>query len=173
MENSVVSLGNYAKGEEKAFSIIEAYPYLSYGEGQESNENDLSKLFQVSLDSKQALVNIHVRSREAQNEVSSFLIGHGFDELKCLEGEYPGMTECIKPVEDLDEDEILEEPRGRRYYTEASKVEDLHMSRSTLSISVSFDVERLVEFKRTLKKLRREKSYRNKWLMESGQYMIK
>lgn len=83
------------------------------------------------------------------------------------------MTECIKVVDDLEEDEVIEEPRRRRYYTEESKVEEFLMSGSSLSISVSFEVGRLAEFKRVLKKLRRDRLYRNKWLMESGQYMIK
>ena len=34
MENPIVSLGGYTKGEEETFSIIEAYPYLSYEEGE-------------------------------------------------------------------------------------------------------------------------------------------
>lgn len=173
MENPIVSLGGYTKGEEETFSIIEAYPYLSYEEGEKCNEDDLARLFQVSLDPDHAQINIHVRSKEAQNEVESFLIGHGFDEVQCLEGKYPGMTECIKVVDDLEEDEVIEEPRRRRYYTEESKVEEFLMSGSSLSISVSFEVGRLVEFKRVLKKLRRDRLYRNKWLMESGQYMIK
>lgn len=173
MKRQLVKLDPYKEGEDEHFSIIEVFPYLHYENNEQQIREDENKLFQYSLDPDVGVVNIHVRSREAQNEVSSFLIGHGFDEVELLEGSNVLLTECQDLVEKDEPGEIIEEPRTRRYYTINEEQEEKYlMSRSSLSIRVSFAIEELTLLKEVIKKLRAKRNYRNKWI-EGNQYLIK
>ena len=143
-----LTVGNCKPGEEKTFSLIEVYPYMHYDSNH--TEDDLNRAFQFSLDPKRCSYNIHVRSKEAQEEVTSFLIGYGFENVKQLEGDVLGQVESVTKNDTL----------------------KFMMSYSSLSVRVSFSTERFEEFKLVIKKLREKRAYRNKWL--SGEnYVIK
>ena len=78
-----LTVGNCKPGEEKTFSLIEVYPYMHYDSNH--TEDDLNRAFQFSLDPKRCSYNIHVRSKEAQEEVTNFLIGYGFENVRTNE----------------------------------------------------------------------------------------
>lgn len=160
-----LTVGNCKPGEEKTFSLIEVYPYMHYDSNH--TEDDLNRAFQFTLDSNKCSYNIHVRSKEAQEEVTNFLIGYGFEDVKQLEGNVLGQVESVKHDEELSD----ATPKSRVYLTKRDTV-GFMMSYSSLSVRVSFDTERFEEFKSVIKKLREKRAYRNKWL--SGEnYVIK
>ena len=100
----------------ESFSIIEVYPSLNYLNTKKKNEEDLQSIFQLSLDTKRCLINIRVRSKEAQEEISSYLIGRGgFEDVQCFQGNVVGMNQPEqKIIEDLEPGEILSPPMYRR-----------------------------------------------------------
>jgi len=171
MKNNYLTLDDYRENEEKEFSVIEVYPYLNYEETEEFNEKDLSNLFQVSLNSDICCLNIHVRSQQAQREITSYLIGKGFDNVQCTSGNSIGLLECVQLI-DHDEDEILEQPRYRRYFNSDCKKEEFLLTKSSLLVHVQFRPERLSEFKQVIKSLREKKSFRNRWRIGDN-YIIK
>ena len=167
-------LGDYRSGEEKDFSIIEVYPHLNYWNTEECLDQDKKRLFEASLSSTTACVNIHVRSREAQDEISSYLIGMGYD-VQRLEGNVLGMNVCQRKPKLEEGEKSLESPRYRSYYNldQRNEIEKFLMYRSNLSVSVRFKTDELVEFKKAIKNLRRKKLYRNKWSYKSNCFVIK
>ena len=171
-KQQLVTLDEYREGEEQSFSVIEIFPYLHYENDEVTNELDMYNIFQFSLDPNTVCLNIHVRSEEAQEEVCSYLSGHGFENVKCLKGNVIGMTEC-RPKEVGDDDEIIGEPKSRNYYTiYEENIANWLLSKSSLSIRVAFEAELLGEFKNVIRKLRDKRSYRNKWVDENH-YVIK
>ena len=160
-----LTVGNCKPGEEKTFSLIEVYPYMHYDSNH--TEDDLNRAFQFSLDPKRCSYNIHVRSKEAQEEVTNFRIGYGFENVKQLEGDVLGQVESVKHDEELGD----AAPRNRVYLTKNDTLKFM-MSYSSLSVRVSFSTERFEEFKLVIKKLREKRAYRNKWLSGKN-YVIK
>lgn len=171
MENNYLTLDGYRENEEKEFSVIEVYPYLNYEETEEFNEIDLNNLFQISLNPEVCCINVHVGSQQAQKEISSYLIGRGFDNVYCTSGNSVGLVECIQLI-DHDEDEIPEQPRNRRYFNSDSKEEEFLLTKSSLLVHVCFHPGKLSEFKQVIKSLREKRFFRNRWKIGDN-YIIK
>jgi hypothetical protein len=164
MEN-LLKIDNPSNGEKQEFGLIEVYPFLHYQNDQDINQRDLKRLFQLSLDSNLCVITIHVRSEEAQKEISSYLIGHGFDDINELDGDVIGLTATRSGRNE-------KAAKMRQYYTLGDDVK-MMLTRSSLSIRVKFPTEELGHFKEVIKCLRYKKNYRNKWLNGKGEFIIK
>lgn len=162
----LLKVDNYTEGEKQDFGLIEVYPYLHYRNDVETNELDMEKIFEISLDPNTCVLMIHVRSREAQEEIGSYLIGHGFENIKEVEGNVFGITECR-----ISRDKNIKkasEPKNRRYFKAGESTEML-MTKSSLGIRVSFGREELERFKEIIKCLRHKKNYRNRWIDDKAE----
>ena len=160
---------NQENQDENYFSLIEVYPYLHYETTEEDTEKDLSSLFQVSLDNERCVLCIHVRSVNAQKEIASFLIGKGFENVEERKG---NVVECVIR-KDKEGDDIMN-PIQRRYFsTENINYDALIASTSDLTVVVEFESEKLNEFKGVIRSLRQKRMYRNKWITDENNYIIK
>lgn len=157
-----------AQDEDGNFSLIEVYPYLHYGNSGQERELDFSKIFQFSLNRRVSVLDIHVRSLEAQEEVFSYLIGKGFDNIK----KKKGTIECINKKDK--DGELIDNPRTRRYFDE-NRIDytEISVSNSDLVVQVKFEMKKLGYFKKVIKELRKDKQYRNKWVTGDNNYIIK
>ena len=153
MKNNLINV----KSKVDQFSVIEVYPYLHYDE--KFNDLDIERDFQESLDENRCFYNIHVWSKEAQDEVYNYLKGHGFETIEKEEGQTKGMYECV--IKECNN------PESRIYHSVTETVESLVISPSNLSISVEFDTCDLTKFKKVLKALE-SKYYKNKWIEENN-----
>ncbi len=164
MEN-LLKIDNLINGEKQEFGLIEVYPFLHYQNDSDINQEDLKRIFEFSLDPNLCMVNIHVRSEEAQKEIADYLIGHEFDDIEELSGNVIGMT-ATKSGRDV------EAAKNRQYYTLGDDVK-MMLTRSNLSIRVKFHINRLGHFKECIKCLRYKKNYRNKWIGKGEEYIVK
>ena len=164
MEN-LLKIDNPTNGEKQEFGLIEVYPFLHYQNDSDINQKDIKRIFELSLDPNVCIVNIHVRSEEAQKEIADYLIGHGFDDLAELNGDVIGLTATRSGRDE-------KAAKTRQYYTLGDDVK-MMLTKSSLSIRVKFSTTELDRFKEVIKCLRYKKNYRNKWLGKDGEYIVK
>lgn len=163
--NDFIRVDNYKKKEKKEFSVIEVYPFLSYGITKDCINQDKKSLFDFSLDREYGQVVIHTRSVVAQLEIYGYFIGKGFDNSSLVEGNVRGMITPTRKTES-------NQPISREYFTINSNITQYLLSDSTVGIRVSFKINRLLEFKKVLRELRDKLQYRNRY-KEDDHFVIK
>lgn len=167
-EKQLLKVDNYEEGEKQDFSLIEVYPYLHYRNDEDTNEIDTQKCFELSKDRNKCVLVIHVRSREAQKEIMSYLVGHEFEDVKAVEGNVLGITECK-----LQRDAYKVKELENRKYFNVNDHSKMLLTKSSLGIRVKVDTDEFPRFKEVIKCLRYKRSYRNKWLDDEKEYIIK
>lgn len=165
--NNFIKVDNYKEKEKREFSVIEVYPFLNYEITRGCIEQDKKSLFDFSLDREYGQVVIHTRSVVAQLEIYGYFIGKGFDNVNLVEGNVRGM---ITPTRETGSNH--NQPINREYFTVDSNIAQYLLSDSTVGISISFEIGRLLEFKKILRELRDKLQYRNRY-KEEDHFIIK
>lgn len=165
--NNFIKVDDYKEKEKEEFSVIEVYPFLNYGITKDCIKQDKKSLFDFSLDQKWGQVVIHTRSVMAQLEIYGYFIGKGFDDTNLVEGNVRGM---ITPTRETGNNH--NQPIDREYFTINSNITQYLLSDSTVGVRVSFNIDRLPEFKKVLRELRDKLQYRNRY-KEGDHFIIK
>lgn len=145
-------IDDYKRDESTAFSIIETRPRLVW---KGTEEDDM----EFAIDNNKNFV-IIARSLEAQDDLMSYLIAAGFDDVEKL-------TDCKEGTGNHMKSDGTGFWRFRRYYNidQAEGIEKYLLSNSRLAVKVKIDKipEDISKLREVLYDLRKNKSYRNIW----------
>lgn len=151
----------YITNTKDPFSIIEVLPKLNY-DGNKLEE-DKKNAIEESHSEKYCNFKIIVRSLEAREELTSYLLGKGF--------ETSYLSDC--KIKIANHTELGEVYKFRKYYKvdEQNNIASILLDKSGLAVNVFVKIEELSEFRKAIIDLQ-EREYRNVWKLDEGKVII-